>query len=143
MIARGLAGLAAATLLLLWLRPTPADRLLGTWVVDEAAWAERDPYLRGADGPTREAVLAPTRRTPMSFRFDSGGHLSLTVRDVTREGSWSVLRSEGDALLLDVSVDGPATGATLRLAGDRCLLDLGAGPPLPLRRLSPGTRDAR
>ncbi len=139
MIRRGLLALGPALALFFWLRATPAERLAGTWAVDEAAWAAADPDLRSLGPAEREAVLESPRRSPLFVRFDPHGALTISLRGEVREGRYRVATVEGDTVVLDARMPSGSQQVERRLVAQvgwgRCVLDVGLGRPLPFVRL--------
>lgn len=124
--------LVAVASTLLWLRPGPADRLVGRWVLDEAAWAAVDPDL-SADPALRAAVLETGRRLPVTVVF--GIDFALTIRGHTRRGPWRVLSVRGDRVEVEATLGGVARRLVADVGWGRCVLDVGLGHPLPLREV--------
>jgi len=115
-----------------WLRPSAADRLLGGWSVDEAAWAASDADLAAASPGVRESALAPPRRTPLHLRFGPGPEMALSMGGHTRRGTYRVLELDGDRVTLEARFDGVVRRLMAVVGWGRCRLDVGAGRPLPM-----------
>ncbi len=127
--------LALITSTIIWLRPGPEDRLIGRWVLDEAAWSAADPLLRDAEPTLREAVLAPPRRLPLSVVFGPGTAFSLALGDRIQRGYWRVLSVDGDRVVAAARLEGSERELVAVVGWGRCVLDVGLGHPLPLREV--------
>jgi hypothetical protein len=124
--------LALVTATILWLRPGPEDRLVGRWVLDEAAWSAADPLLSTADAALREAVLDPPRRLPLSVVFGPGPAFSMALGDRILRGQWRVLAVKGDRVVAAARLSGDERELVADVGWGRCVLDVGLGHPLPL-----------
>ncbi len=83
-------------------RPSPAEKIVGIWTIDADESLNNDPNIKRLKGEKRAEALKLAKQVfgQMSFEFDKDKQIKMTLGLSKQEGSYEILKVEGNTLTL-------------------------------------------